>query len=214
MPSSGRKAAATLSTSLHLPACRPGSDLPAFRRLDSLTRHRAVIDCAGMKLYLCGPGGIQFTPPPGTQVLCLERAPSGHMVLPISEYEGYRRWMEQGPAKQPTQDTQLALATRTHTHKRASPEGSAGPLPSATPSLRSSAVTDRSQSPNKATAAAAAAVVSATTATAVVVSATTPAAARATAETREHSPGQAVLATRSWEAEGAIPQGLPTNADQ
>ena len=82
-------------------------------------------------------------------------------------------------------------------------------------SLQSSAVIDQSPTP-KATAAEAAAAISATAATAAVVPATTAATAatRATAETREHGPGQTVPATRSWEAEAAIPQGSPAEANQ
>ena len=39
------------------------------------------------RLHLCGPGEIQFTPPPGTLTLPLEMAASGHLLLPFTEYE-------------------------------------------------------------------------------------------------------------------------------
>eukprot|EP00959_Pyramimonas_sp_CCMP1952_P073243 1531103-Pyramimonas_sp.AAC.1 len=40
------------------------------------------------KLYLCGPGRVQFTPPPGTPFFNLEDSRSGHLLLPISHFFG------------------------------------------------------------------------------------------------------------------------------
>ena len=40
------------------------------------------------KLYLCGPGRVQFTPPPGTLAFDLEMSKSGHLLLPVSHFLG------------------------------------------------------------------------------------------------------------------------------
>ena len=64
----------------------PNSEVPALWGNRSLRRNRAVLDMVNNRLYLCGPGEIQFTPPPGTQVLALETSPSGHLLLPFSDF--------------------------------------------------------------------------------------------------------------------------------
>ena len=50
----------------------------------------AIWDFQNMKLYFVGPGeyDLERNLPPGTDVFQLERAPSGHIVLPICEFEG------------------------------------------------------------------------------------------------------------------------------
>ena len=58
----------------------PSSNLPALLGLRSLIEHGAVIDCRNRLLYLCGPGDCTITPPPGTEVVQMEQAPSGHNV--------------------------------------------------------------------------------------------------------------------------------------
>ena len=179
-----------------------------------MIRHRAVIDCAGQRMYLCGPGEIQFQPPPGTQTLRLERAPSGHIVLPISEYEGYKRWVAQCPANR-ADHPQLALAmqpssgspgprSRPPASSASSSSSSAGPLPtSSTPTsssscrLRSPAATDQSVAPSIAVAAAAPAA-----ATAAV----------AVAGSRESSADHAARAGHGEEV-AAGPLGPPSASD-
>jgi len=137
--------------------CVPASELPALWGLDSLTTQRAIIDCAGRRMYLCGPGDIQIIPPPGTQVMPLDRAPSGHLVLPISSYEEYKRWAQQSPEARRDQ-TQLALATQPAAGPpgprsrsptaRSSTARSSGPLPAQPPSPTYSAAASPSTSPS------------------------------------------------------------------
>eukprot|EP00974_Lingulodinium_polyedra_P060530 5835685-Lingulodinium_polyedra.AAC.1 len=47
---------------------------------------RAVIDIVNRKLYLCGPGDIKVELPPGSQTFQLEQSPSGHLLLPVSDF--------------------------------------------------------------------------------------------------------------------------------
>ena len=69
----------------------PDSNIPALWGQRSLARQRSILDMVNRKLYLCGPGRIQFTPPPGTSVFNLEMSQSGHLMLPISEFLGQGR---------------------------------------------------------------------------------------------------------------------------
>ena len=86
----------------------PSSGLPALLGLRSLMEHGAVIDCRNKRLYLCGPGDCEITPPPGTEIVQMEQAPSGHLVIPISEYAAYERYISNINAAAPQPD-QLAL---------------------------------------------------------------------------------------------------------
>ena len=64
-----------------------GSDLPGLLGLQSLEASRAVLDVGGRKLHLLGPGELQMTVPPGTRSIPLTKAPSGHLVMIIDDYE-------------------------------------------------------------------------------------------------------------------------------
>ena len=69
------------------------SDLPALLGLDALKQQRALIDCHANKLFLVGPGGYQLKLPPGSEGLNLIQIPSGHLLLPVTE------WQKIGKAK-------------------------------------------------------------------------------------------------------------------
>ena len=64
------------------------SEMPGLLGRTSLTNNRAVWDFITEKLYFLGPGDYDLIRalPPGTDVFQLERAPSGHSVLPCCEY--------------------------------------------------------------------------------------------------------------------------------
>ena len=64
----------------------PDSNIPGLWGLDSLIAKRAIIDCANQEIILCGPGGCKIEPSPGSERLKLKRAPSGHLLLPVSEF--------------------------------------------------------------------------------------------------------------------------------
>lgn len=65
----------------------PDSEVPALLGLRSLQARRAILDMINGRLYLCGPGRLQLTPPPGTIVLPLESSRSGHLLLPFSDFD-------------------------------------------------------------------------------------------------------------------------------
>ena len=62
------------------------SDIPALLGMKSLKKYRSILDMVSDKLYLVGPGDIQLTLPPGSTVLNLEQSPSGHLLIPCSEF--------------------------------------------------------------------------------------------------------------------------------
>ena len=64
-----------------------GIRLPGLLGLESLERQRAILDCGRQKLYLPGPGDIEVVLPPGSTVVPLQKAPSGHLVMVIDDWE-------------------------------------------------------------------------------------------------------------------------------
>ena len=65
------------------------SELPGLLGLQSLRQNRAVLDFNTLKLYFCGPGDYDMDRalPTGSDTYQLELAPSGHLVLPCSEFQ-------------------------------------------------------------------------------------------------------------------------------
>ena len=63
-----------------------GSSAPALLGLRSLTEHRAILDMCSCQLHLLGPGETRLELTPGTETFNLERAPTGHLLLPFQEY--------------------------------------------------------------------------------------------------------------------------------
>ena len=59
--------------------------------LNALIKNRALLDFRTQELYFLGPGDYDLMKavPAGTDVFDLERAPSGHLVIPCCEYEGH-----------------------------------------------------------------------------------------------------------------------------
>ena len=64
-----------------------GEDLPGLLGLRSLETDRAILDTGKRMLYYPGPGEVEIVLPPGSIAIPLEKAPSGHLVMPIDEYE-------------------------------------------------------------------------------------------------------------------------------
>ena len=62
--------------------------MPGLLGRMALTNNRAVWDFITDKLYFLGPGDYDLLRalPPGTDMFQLERAPSGHSVLPCCEF--------------------------------------------------------------------------------------------------------------------------------
>ena len=62
------------------------SPIPALLGNRSLHNLRAILDMVNDRLYLCGDGDVQFTPPPGSHVFKLRPSRSGHLLLPFTQY--------------------------------------------------------------------------------------------------------------------------------
>ena len=65
----------------------PNSDLPALLGLDSLEKHAAVIDIKHSKLILPGPAGYRIVLSPGSVTFDLQKAMSGHLLLPCTLWQ-------------------------------------------------------------------------------------------------------------------------------
>ena len=64
-----------------------GDDLPGLLGLKSLEQERAILDCGARMLHLVGKGDAQLQLPPGSLSIPLRKAPSGHLVMVIDEYD-------------------------------------------------------------------------------------------------------------------------------
>ena len=66
----------------------PDSDVPGLLGLESIQKLRGVIDTYSNppKLYCCGPGDYDIKLSPGSKTFPLFPAPSGHLILPTSEF--------------------------------------------------------------------------------------------------------------------------------
>ena len=65
----------------------PGSEIPALLGLESMEEKRTVLDLVNRKMYLMGPGEFTIQAPPGSHCLQLYKADSGHLMLPVTEYQ-------------------------------------------------------------------------------------------------------------------------------
>ena len=63
------------------------SELPGLLGLKTMRNNRAVLDMVNLQLHFCGPSDINLTMPPGTKSFQLEISPSGHLVLPCTNFE-------------------------------------------------------------------------------------------------------------------------------
>ena len=103
-----------------------GSDLPGLLGLNAMRRNRALLDVEKMELHFVGPGDYDLSKvlPPGSDTFQLELAPSGHLVLPCSEFSG-----------DVAEDHSLTLVTRSSSR---SPSTRVPPPPAAPPSFAAS----------------------------------------------------------------------------
>jgi hypothetical protein len=76
-----------------------GSDLPGLLGLSALEKLGAVLDLRTGTLYQCGQGDQPLSEglPPGTLEYKLEKAESGHLMLPCCNYDGASRTSSIGP---------------------------------------------------------------------------------------------------------------------
>ena len=84
-----------------------GADLPALLGLRSMSSHSGVLEMAEGKEMLTfpGPGGYKIEWSPGTTHFKLEKAPSGHLVMPCDTFDRVQ------PTRGGVQDGQMMLYT-------------------------------------------------------------------------------------------------------
>ena len=63
------------------------SRVPALLGIRSMKKNRTVIDLVNGEIHVCGPGDVRMDLPPGTATFKIEEAPSGHPLLPCTEYQ-------------------------------------------------------------------------------------------------------------------------------
>ena len=63
------------------------SELPLLLGLQSLRANRSILDMDKLQLHFCGPAGAKIEPGPGAMTFQLEVSPSGHLVLPCSNFQ-------------------------------------------------------------------------------------------------------------------------------
>ena len=69
-----------------------GSMIPGLWGLKSIREHRGILDTFSEPpvMYLVGPGDYEIKLPPGSRTLELANAPSGHLLLPVSDFDQLR----------------------------------------------------------------------------------------------------------------------------
>ena len=77
------------------------SDVPCLLGAESMTNMRVVLDLVHDKWISLGPGGMEMKLSPGSQVLALQRAPTGHIMLPCTEWLQLKAGINQ-PGLQPS----------------------------------------------------------------------------------------------------------------
>lgn len=63
------------------------SELPGFSGFKAMRNNGAVLDLVNLQLHVCGPADFNLTLPPGAKSFQLEISPSGHFVLPCTNFE-------------------------------------------------------------------------------------------------------------------------------
>ena len=63
------------------------SELPALYGLIRMTQQQAVIDTGNDRIIYPGPGGVKYQLSPGSKVYKLQRALSGHLLMPCAEWQ-------------------------------------------------------------------------------------------------------------------------------
>jgi hypothetical protein len=104
----------------------PNSDVPGLWGLDSISAKRGLVDTFSdpPKMYLCGPGGYKVELSPGSRTYELARAPSGHLILPTSEFDKVRKkddnMLKQHVMTEPNLSTMHLPVDETTDHNRES----------------------------------------------------------------------------------------------
>ena len=93
--------------------CVPNSNLPALLGLTAMKKQRTILDLVSNQMHFCGPGDIKLLLPEGTESFQLEEAPSGHLMLPISEYQEADKHEDNGDMEPKKRKVLLSTSTST-----------------------------------------------------------------------------------------------------
>ena len=76
----------------------PDSDLPALVGYETLQNSRCIIDCGKDEVYFLAPGDYNLLEhlPPGSRQVDTERATTGHLMMPIDNYEEFLNYENRG----------------------------------------------------------------------------------------------------------------------
>ena len=74
------------------------SPIPALCGLNPMIEQRTILDLVNGKMVLLGGGGYNLNLSPGSVVFDLERAPTGHLILPTSEWVKAQKTSKKGIA--------------------------------------------------------------------------------------------------------------------
>ena len=72
------------------------SPVPALLGKESMMKHNVLLDVKNGNFIVCGEGGYSMKLSPGSRLLRMTMAPSGHWLLPVSE------WAKAQPSKAQT----------------------------------------------------------------------------------------------------------------
>ena len=70
----------------------PQSTVPGILGMKSMKNRRVILDLTTNMLHMLGPGNANIELPPGSQTLRMKQCPSGHLLLPISEYQAFKAY--------------------------------------------------------------------------------------------------------------------------
>ena len=72
------------------PTVNGDSHLPALLGLKALIANGAILDTQNLTLAFCGKEKPKIEYPSGTEIFQLECAPSGHLMLPCSDFQNQK----------------------------------------------------------------------------------------------------------------------------
>ena len=144
MPAALRNADGCMTKASFSAPMIPSSPCPALLGLKSLTEHRAVLDLSEQRLILL-PKDTPIEAPPGSEVYALERSSTGHLLLPIDDFNSLTLAQQERGSTVPKHlfaDNEAKAADKGQSKgksKAASRAASVGPvasIPGYTPTMR------------------------------------------------------------------------------
>ena len=96
--------------------------------LKSMKNKRTIIDTVNNRMYFCGEGPIEIRVPPGTDTYQLVQAPSGHLMLPVSDYPQLHKYLaNRDRLDQPPESVNLPVMEETATTTSTATSSSTAP---------------------------------------------------------------------------------------